>query len=48
MTPCWIHFQCRITVTTPAMAQSVTEEDNATTMAGNMTADYKTGGNWTK
>jgi hypothetical protein len=47
MTPCWIHFQCRITVTTPAMAQSVTE-DNATTMAGNMTADYKTGGNWTK
>lgn len=35
------------TVTTPAMAQNVTG-DNATMMAGNMTADNKTGGNWTK
>jgi hypothetical protein len=34
------------TVTTPAMAQNATG-DNATMMAGNMTADNKTG-NWTK
>ena len=35
------------TVTTPAMAQNATG-DNATIMAGNMTADNKTGGSWTK
>jgi hypothetical protein len=35
------------TVTTPAMAQNATG-GNATMMAGNMTADNKTGGNWTK
>jgi hypothetical protein len=35
------------TVTTPAMAQNTTG-DNASMMAGNMTADNKTGGNWTK
>ena len=35
------------TVTTPAIAQNATG-DNATMMAGNMTADNKTGGNWTK
>ena len=34
------------TVTTSAMAQNATG-DNATMMAGNMTADNKTG-NWTK
>jgi hypothetical protein len=35
------------TITTPAEAQNMTG-DNATMMAGNMTADNKTGGNWTK
>ena len=35
------------TITTPAVAQNMTD-DNATMMAGNMTADNKTGGNWTK
>ena len=35
------------TVTTPAMAQNATG-DNVTMMAGNMTADNKTGGNWTE
>jgi hypothetical protein len=35
------------TITTPAVAQNMTG-DNATMMAGNMTADNKTGGNWTK
>ena len=36
-----------LTITTPAMAQNVTG-DNATTMAGNMTAANQTAGNWTK
>jgi hypothetical protein len=35
------------TLTTPAMAKNAAG-DNATIMAGNMTADNKTGGNWTK
>jgi hypothetical protein len=35
------------TITTPAVAQNMTG-DNATMMAGNYTADNKTGGNWTK
>jgi hypothetical protein len=35
------------TIITPAVAQNMTG-DNATMMAGNMTADNKTGGNWTK
>jgi hypothetical protein len=35
------------TLTTQAVAQNMTG-DNATMMAGNMTADNKTGGNWTK
>ena len=35
------------TITPPAVAQNMTG-DNATMMAGNMTADNKTGGNWTK
>ena len=35
------------TMTTPAVAQNMTG-DNATMMAGNMTADNKTGGDWTK
>lgn len=35
------------TVTTPATAQNMTG-DNATMMSGNMTADNKTSGNWTK
>ena len=35
------------TITTPAVAQNMTG-DNATMMAGNMTADNKTDGNWTK
>jgi hypothetical protein len=34
-------------ITTSAVAQNMTG-DNATMMAGNMTADNKTGGNWTK
>lgn len=33
--------------TTPAMAQNLTG-DNATAMAGNMTAANQTAGNWTK
>jgi hypothetical protein len=36
-----------LTITTPAMAQNVTG-DNASTMAGNMTAANQTAGNWTK
>jgi hypothetical protein len=36
-----------VTVTSPAAAQDMTG-DNATMMAGNMTADNMTGGNWTK
>ncbi|HET9357084.1 MAG TPA: hypothetical protein VFN98_03240 [Nitrososphaeraceae archaeon] len=36
-----------LTVTTPAMAQNVTG-DNASTMAGNMTAANQTAGSWTK
>lgn len=36
-----------LTITTPAMAQNITG-DNATTMAGNMTAANQTAGNWTK
>ena len=36
-----------LTITTPAMAQNVTG-DNATTMAGYMTAANQTAGNWTK
>ena len=35
------------TITTTAVAQNMTG-DNATMMAGNYTADNKTGGNWTK
>jgi hypothetical protein len=35
------------TITTPAVAQNMTG-DNATMMAGNMTAGSTTGGNWTK
>jgi len=35
------------TIATPAVAQNMTG-DNATMMAGNYTADNKTGGNWTK
>ena len=35
------------TITTPAVAQNMTG-DNATIMAGDYTADNKTGGNWTK
>jgi hypothetical protein len=36
-----------ITIVTPAVAQNMTGDD-ATMMAGNYTADNKTGGNWTK
>ena len=36
-----------LAITTPAMAQNVTG-DNATTMAGNMTAANQTAGNWAK
>ena len=35
------------TITIPAMAQNITG-DNASTMAGNMTAANQTAGNWTK
>lgn len=35
------------TIATPVVAQNMTG-DNATMMAGNYTADNKTGGNWTK
>jgi hypothetical protein len=36
-----------LTIATPAVAQNMTG-DNATMMAGNMTAGGTTGGNWTK
>jgi ABC-type enterobactin transport system permease subunit len=36
-----------LTITAPAMAQNITG-DNATTMAGNVTAANQTAGNWTK
>ena len=37
-----------LTVTTPAGAQNMTGDNASMMMSGNMTADNKTSGNWTK
>ena len=36
------------TIATPAVAQNMTGDNATMMMAGNYTADNKTGGNWTK